>query len=530
MFSIEKLLNLILQRQHQKKEEREELDIEGKFVHGLIFYNSYFDIIAKAFPKEAVVFIVGGWVRDRLINRPIKNKIDVDFIVTVPVVDIVKNIKKILGKGDFFFFEKEKTIATIVFQEGQIRYRFDFSYLDISDITGSNLDFYEKEKLIIKRIEEDLLSRDFTINAMAVNFDDVLGLSASQTVLFDPSGGLEDLNNGIVRPVSLENIRKDPVRIIRGFRIAQELEFSVDKDFQQWALENKNVLKNSAIERIRDEILKIFDNEHAYKTLEVLIQKKLLHEIFPEIIHMEKVKKQEKYHKYNLIKHSLKTVEYLENFINQKDKFFISEDFLKNLGTEKFLAEFNDITMLKLAGFFHDAGKAFVEKKDGIYKNHDREGAKIFDNVSKEIALGNKASNFCKKLIKNHLEISRLFFLKKLQELTDEKINFFWYENKDIFSHLVLLTLADSLATSEDKSFLEDMIEFIKYLQEYYINIYSKEIVEEPLLDGEQIMKLLDLKPSKEVGQIKQMLIKEQIAGRIKTKEEAINFVYSLKK
>ena len=529
MFSIEKLLNLILQRQQQKKDEREELDIEGKFVHGLLFYNSYFDIIAKAFPKQTVVFIVGGWIRDRLLNRPIGNRIDIDFIITSDPLEVVKNIKKILKKGEYFIFEKEKKVATIVFQEDNLRYRFDFSYLDISEILSSNLDFYEKEKKIIEKIEQDLLSRDFTINAMAVNFDDVLGLSASQTILFDPSGGLEDLNNGLIKPVSIQNIEKDPVRIIRGYRIAQELDFSIDKQFEDWVSKNKHLIKSSAIERIRDEILKIFDNEKTYKTLERLIKEKLLQEILPEISQMEKIKKQEKYHKYNLVKHSIKTVEYLEQFLKEKDEFFIDKKFITNLGKIRFLAEFNDITMLKISGFFHDIGKAFVEKKDGIFKGHDEEGYKLFENIAQKLHLGNKASNFCKKLIKNHLAISKLFFLEKLGELSKEDLNFFWYENKDIFSHLVLLTLADSLATSEDRKFLDEIKEFIKYLQDYYINIYSKEIIEEPLLNGEEIMKLLNIKPSKEVGKIKDMLIKEQIAGRIKTKDEAVNFVFSLK-
>ncbi len=529
MFSIEKFLNIILQRQHQKKEDREELEIEGKFVHGLLFYNSYFDIIAKAFSKGTIIFIVGGWVRDRLLNRPIEEKIDIDFLITEDPLQVVKKIRKILGKGDYFSFEKEKTVASIIFEEGDIRYRFDFSYLDVSDIINSSLDIQEKEKKIVERIEKDLLSRDFTINAMAVNFDDVLGLSASQTVLFDPSNGLEDLNSGVVRPVSIENIEKDPVRIVRGYRIAQELDFKVESEFERWVSKNREILKISPVERVRDEILKIFDKEKSYKTLEILIERGLLQVIIKEVSSMEKVKKQEKYHKYSLIKHSLKTVEYLEKFLKEKEKYFISDVFLKDLGKRRFLAEFDDITLLKLSSFFHDVGKAFVEKKEGVFKGHDEKGSTVFDRIASEISLGKKATSFCKKLIENHLAIPELFFLRKSDSLSNERINFFWYENKDIFPHLVLLTVSDSLATSEDRKFLEQLVDFIKYLQDYYVNVYSKEIVEEPLLTGNEIMELLGLKPSKQVGIIKDKLIREQIRGRVKTKEEAINFVYSLK-
>ncbi len=166
--------------------------------------------------------------------------------------------------------------------------------------------------------------------------------------------------------------------------------------------------------------------------------------------------------------------------------------------------------------------------KNGFYRNHDDEGTKIFRNISKEIALGKKAYYFCSKLIRNHLSISKLFFLKKSGSLTDKELNFFWYENKDISPHLFILTLSDSLATSEDKKFLKEMEEFILYLQDYYFNRYKKEIVEEPLLTGKEIMDILGLKPSPKVGEIKSMLIKAQIEGIVKTKEQAINFVKSL--
>ncbi len=317
MFGIEKLLEKILNRQNTPKEQREEFDIKTKYVHGLLFYNSYFDKLSGALSRDTIAFIVGGWVRDRLLNRPLKNKIDIDFIVTTDPFEIVKNFQKIVG-GDIFKFEKETTVASIVFFEGDVKYRFDFSYMDVSDILESNLDFQEKELKIVERLNENLLNRDFTINAMAILFDDALGLGASQTVLFDPSGGLEDLQAGVIRPISYENIQKDPVRILRGYRIAQELDFEIDKDFEKWVKENKTLLKASPIERVRDEILKIFDKEGSYKTLDKLIEKEVLQEIIPQIEDMIRTKNLEKYHKYDLLNHSLKTLEYLEDYLKKK--------------------------------------------------------------------------------------------------------------------------------------------------------------------------------------------------------------------
>ncbi|MEZ0322708.1 MAG: CCA tRNA nucleotidyltransferase [Hydrogenothermaceae bacterium] len=266
MLSFEGFLQKIFSK--KKEEKLTEEDIGYTYIHGLIFYNTYFDSVAKALPKGSLCFIVGGWVRDRIINRPIGKSIDVDFLVTVSPMEVVRNLKAIVG-GNIFQFEKEKTVASLIFEEGEYKYRFDFSYLDISDMPD-NLDFEEKERFIYQKLKEDLLSRDFTINAIAVNFDDTSGLSASQTVLIDPSGGFKDIQEGIVRPISYENIKKDPVRMIRGYRIASELDFTVDKDFDRFVRKNINLLKNSPKERIRDEFLKVINNENGYKGIKLI--------------------------------------------------------------------------------------------------------------------------------------------------------------------------------------------------------------------------------------------------------------------
>ncbi|MCX7760530.1 MAG: CCA tRNA nucleotidyltransferase [Hydrogenothermaceae bacterium] len=266
MLSFEGFLQKIFSKKKEEKLTEEEFGYT--YIHGLIFYNTYFDAVAKALPKGSLCFIVGGWVRDRIINRPIGKNIDVDFLVTTSPMEVVKNLKAIVG-GSIFQFEKEKTVATLIFEEGEYKYRFDFSYLDISDMP-ENSDFEEKENFIYQKLKEDLLSRDFTINAIAVNFDDTSGLSASQTVLIDPSGGFKDIQEGIIRPISYENIKKDPVRMIRGYRIASDLDFDVDKDFDRFVRKNVNLLKDSPKERIRDEFLKVINSEDGYKGIRLI--------------------------------------------------------------------------------------------------------------------------------------------------------------------------------------------------------------------------------------------------------------------
>ncbi len=188
------------------------------------------------------------------------------------------------------------------------------------------------------------------------------------------------------------------------------------------------------------------------------------------------------------------------------------------------MTEFNDITLLKLSAFFHDVGKI-----KGI-KNHELTGADIFEkSISKELSLGSRATKFVSRLIKHHLDVVKLYFLREENKDISEEINFFWYENRDIAGHIFVLTLADIYGTSEDDQFLDKIKLFIIYLQEYYFDFYTKNIIEKPLLSGKEIMEILDLPQSPLIGRIKQQLLKKQIKGEIKTKDQAVSFIRSLK-
>ncbi|HCB69015.1 MAG TPA: HD domain-containing protein [Persephonella sp.] len=207
----------------------------------------------------------------------------------------------------------------------------------------------------------------------------------------------------------------------------------------------------------------------------------------------------------------------------------IDKRLLQNLGKKEFLNDFTDITLLKLTAFFHDIGKAYVKKKDRKYIDHDIKGAEIFKrSISEELSLGNKATNFVSELIKNHLSVFRLYYLYRNRDITDSDINFFWYENKENAVHLFILTISDAYGTSEDDHFLEKIREFIIYLQSYYFDIYLKSIVETPLLSGKEIMEILSIEPSPKVGYIKDKLLKAQIEGKIRTKQQAVEFIKEL--
>jgi poly(A) polymerase len=252
----------------------------------------------------------------------------------------------------------------------------------------------------------------------------------------------------------------------------------------------------------------------------------ILEQIIPLIAEAKRKKIHLDINKETLLEHSLKTLFYTEKFLDDKGFLasFIDIEFLKQLDKDTFLGEFSDTTLLKLSAFFHDVGR-LKEDKVSVERHQELSKEVFLNDIAPNIALGEKASKFVAELIGKHLEVWKLYLLHSEGSLTNKDKNLFWYKNKNIAPHLFILTLADTKATFGDKYHFEKVKEFIIYLQAYYFDVYQKEIVDEPLLTGKEIMEILNLKPSKLVGEIKDKLLEYQLEGKIKTKEEAIEFI-----
>ncbi len=495
-----------------------EIASKGKHtLHGLNFYLSYFDDVAKVLPREDYCFIVGGWVRDRILGERVGHNIDVDLLVTCDPVRVAQDFARRVG-GHFFVFEKKgllikrPVVASVVLHLPPYRYRFDFS-----QIKGKDLE---------KALEEDLRDRDFTANAIAVNLDDVLSIGAKQTIVFDPTGGIKDLEEGLLRPVSLENLKKDPVRILRGFRLSIEKDLDLTKDFYEFVERNKKLITKAPAERLTHELFKIMKHSSGWRVIRKLYEVGLLEEIIPEFARLREVKDQGEHHIYPLDEHTLKILEEVEKVIEDRSKY-LSLELLKDFGCRRFLGEFTDVELLKWGALLHDIGKPDTFELRGgkvTFYNHDKVGEQIVKRIGKRLKWGEPATSFIGKLVRYHL---RPFYLRESflkGELKRKGMVKFWRECGDVAPHLFLLSIADAYASGDSEEEIKALLETISELESFKRNELGEDKVK-PLLNGHEIMAILSISQGKMVGEIKRRLEEAQMEGIVRTREEAIQFI-----
>ncbi|MEO2068556.1 MAG: HD domain-containing protein, partial [Desulfurobacteriaceae bacterium] len=231
-------------------------------------------------------------------------------------------------------------------------------------------------------------------------------------------------------------------------------------------------------------------------------------------------------HQYNLKKHTILSVEYLETFC-LKEKDYILLEFSKEIGSRELFKDFSDSDCLKLTALYHDVGKPItVKEKDGrlTFYNHDKVGAKIAKEAFLRLRFGKKASSLASNVIRHHLRPFFLYELYKEKRLSDKAIYRFFESTRNFSFHVLLHSVADFMATSEEnKMKIDEFIRFIHYLLKFY-----RERIKnlKPLLSGREIMKIKNFdRPNECVGKIKKKLLELQALGKIKTVDEAVKFV-----
>ena len=420
-------------------------------------------------------YVIGGWVRDLLLHRHSK---DIDVVVVGSGIELARAVALRLGKGAHLAVFK--TYGTAQVKKGEQEVEF----------VGARRESYRHESRnpIVEdgTLEDDQNRRDFTINALAICLNrDRYG------VLLDPFGGIDDLQEGIIRtPLDPDiTFSDDPLRMMRGIRFATQLGFYLDRETFDAIERNRERIGIITKERIVDELQKIMLSRKPSVGWLLLDKTGLLPLIFPELS-------------------ALKGIETVEGR-GHKDVFLHTLKVLDNV------ADKSDNLWLRWAALLHDIGKPRSKQWEPntgwTFKNHNYIGAKMLQGIFKRMKLPlNDKLDYVRKLVDLHMRPINLIE----DTVTDSAVRRLLFEAGDDIDDLMLLCDADITSKNEEK--------VQRYHRNYELVRQKMRELEErdrirnfqPPVMGEEIMQLLGLEPCKEVGELK-MAVKDAILDGI---------------
>jgi len=422
------------------------------------------------------VFLIGGYVRDILLERP---SVDIDFVIDGgDAGEFASKVASLLTPRPAVTVFK--TFRTAHFSYNGIEYEFVGARKE-SYSPGSRNPQVEEASL-----DEDMQRRDFSINALSISINE-----EDFGTLHDPFQGLEDLKNRILRtPVSpIRTFNDDPLRMLRAIRFSATLGFSIDSEaLDAMVILNKRI-QIVAPERIAEELNKMLMAPKPSEALSVLCSSGLMTQILPEIEALSGVDRVGKYAHKDIMLH---TFEVLDNVANMSNNLW-----------------------LRWAALLHDVGKPPVkkfQKEHGwTFHGHEVVGSRITEKIFSRLKLPkNEKLDYVKKLVGLHLRPIALVE----NEVSDSAVRRLLFECGDDIEDLMTLCRADITSKNEDK--VKRYLENFDMVTQKLIEVEAKDRVRnwQPPISGETIMETFGLEPSREVGIIK-MAIREAILDGI---------------
>ena len=456
----------------------ETIDIQRKIIH---------TIGAIADERKIEVFVVGGYVRDKLLGKEVK---DIDFVVIGDGIAFAKHVAEKLGTKNVVVYE---TFGTAMLQLDEQKIEF----------VAAREESYsaDSRKPQVKRatLASDLSRRDFTVNAMAASIN-----RKRFGEVADPFDGRSDLERGIIRtPLAPDQtFDDDPLRMMRALRFASQLyntsakkKFVVESETFEAIRRKAERIGIVSKERTTDEFMKILASPKPSIGLKLLYESGLAKYVFPELVDMVGVEQRKDYHHKDVFLHTLKVVDNISK-------------------------ETNDV-WLRFVALAHDIAKprtkAFKEGIGWTFHGHEDLGARMMKPIFRRMRLPLEKLPYIEKLIRLHLRPMVLVS----EEVTDSAVRRLLFESGEDIDHLMILCRADITSQNPDR--------VVRYLKNYDIVMQKMEEVEEkdqlrnwqPPVRGEEIMLVCNIPPGPVVGVLKKQIEEAILDGQIPNEHDA---------